>query len=206
MKRLFVARDDIERPARMHQPHRARQRDLVGLDDDRLALDAAQSPVDVVARGKAAAIDRRCRRVGVRVAFGLELDVDAVRRQPLMQLPAARGAARHGLRRERTARRESGRRARVRAQRCARASMPLVMFGQPREAVEIGAVARMRYHQRAVKRRRPATCSRHSSSERVPSRVMTGSAASLFAPRRQHAAGHVAGGLRHRGRRRARKR
>src|SRR5258708_39668086 len=37
------ARDDVERLARMDQPPRTRQRDLVALDDHHLALDAALS-------------------------------------------------------------------------------------------------------------------------------------------------------------------
>ena len=52
---------------------------------------------------------------------------------------------------------------------------PPVAGGQPGKAFEIGAVARMRHHQRAVERACPAIRSRHRSSERRPSRLITGS-------------------------------
>ena len=110
MKRLSLARDDVERPARMDQPHRARQLDLVGLDDDHLALDAAQ--VRAACRARRGRGSRsRCRRVSCGVARRCRIRCCRRPARCARAASAARGAARHGLRRERTARRESGRQA-----------------------------------------------------------------------------------------------
>ena len=56
----------------MDQPHRAGQLDLVGLDQDQLALDAAQIG-QMIARGEAAAIDHEAVEV---VGRGLAVEAD----------------------------------------------------------------------------------------------------------------------------------
>ena len=189
------ARHDIKRPARMHQTDRARQRDLRRFDDDDLALDAAQIGAGIVARGDAAAIDhhaveivRRRRRLEfdrhtggaqrvvqggqnlARIDMALSLEVQAVREAP----------GQHGL--------ELGKFIGV--------DVP-VRAGQPVETLDIGAVARMRDHQRAVERRlrqRLAPQIERAQAE-AGDQIFCGLALAI---RRQHAAGPMAGGLRHR--------
>ena len=135
----------------MQEPHRARQRDLGGLDHDHLALDAAQLG-RAVARGKAAAVDGEA-GVVVCVVSGLEADRDAERRKPLVQLRqhAARLDMAFVGKEQRVA--EAAVERGFEHWRWLAASSRSVAAGQLREAVEVGAVARMRHHQRAVERR-----------------------------------------------------
>src|SRR5271169_1563429 len=67
----------------MEQPHRARQFDLVGLDQDDLALDAAKLRLRI-ARGKAAAIDHDAVDV-VRLRLAVEFDLAAGSRDARVQ-------------------------------------------------------------------------------------------------------------------------
>ena len=74
---------------------------------------------------------------------------------------------------------------------------PPVAGGQPGKAFEIGAVARMRHHQRAVERRlRKMLAPQIERAQAEPADHGLGGFG--LAPGRQHAAGPMAGGLRHR--------
>ncbi len=179
----------------MDQPDRTRQRNLAALDDDHLALDAAQ-PGAGVAGVDAAAIDHRAVEV-VRRALAIEFDRHAGGGETCVQAPAARAAARHGLRPRNRAPRGSARAGRARARRV-RPRHALVAAGQAGEAVEVGAVARVRHHQRAVERGLRDFVA--PELERTQSKPRDQRLAGLaLAVRRQHAAGPMAGGLRHRG-------
>ncbi len=75
---------------------------------------------------------------------------------------------------------------------------PLVFGRHLGEAFEVGALARMRHHQRAVERRiRQFGAPQIERSQAKPADDRFGDLG--FAPRRQHAAGPMAGGIRHRG-------
>src|SRR5256885_10115993 len=68
----------------MDQSHRARQIDLVGFDDDHLALDAAQLRL-AVSSAKAAAIDHDAFGIG-RIDVAVKLYLAACREDARMQL------------------------------------------------------------------------------------------------------------------------
>ena len=191
--RLPRARHDIDRPARMDEADRARQRDLVGLHDDDLALDAAQIGTGV-ARGDAAAVDHHAVEIPLpcpRIVF----DRNAGRPEHIVQ--GGQDLARIDmafLRKEQALRKTPGQGGLERGD-LLRADA-LVSAGQPRVALEVRAIARMRDEQRAVERRlrqrlppqieRPQTEARNHRLGRL-----------ALAQRREHPARPMARGLRH---------
>ena len=113
-------------------------------------------------------------------------------------IPAARAAARHGLHRDRTGPRENGLPATARARVMPRASS-LTMAGGERAKRSKSLRSRgMRHHQRAVERRvRKMLAPEIERADAEPRDH--GLRGFRLAPRRQHAAGPMAGGMRHRG-------
>ena len=188
------ARHDVERPARMDQAHRARQRDLAGLDNDDLALHAAQVGAHV-ARGQPAAVDHGAVEI-LRLRRGVEFNSNTRGAQPLVQFG------------QRTARLDVA--FIVEEQRCMKTAGEIgfqasklgcidmaVPVGKPAEALEVGAVARMRDDEGTVERRlRGFATPQIERAQAEPCHQRFRRLA--LAIRRQHSTGPVAHGLRHR--------
>ena len=179
----------------MDQPHRARQIDLRCLDDDHLALDAAQLRL-LVARGQAAAVDHDAVEI-FRARIAAELDGAAggfdagmqfgehAARLDMALVGIEQAVAETAIQR----RFEVAQRLRVE---------PDMAGGQFRKTFEIGAVARMRHDQRAVEGRFGEMLA--PQIERADAEPADDGLGGLgLAPGRQHAAGPVAGGERHTG-------
>src|ERR1700681_2414596 len=179
----------------MDQPHRTRQFDLVGLDDDHLALDAAKFWLGV-ARGKATAIDHDAVEFG-RAGLAVEFYGAASRgktrvqfRQHAARLDMAFAGIEQAL-----AKTAFQRRFEFGHSLCVE---PPMARCQPGKAFEIAAVAWMRHHQRTVEwRLRKMLAPQIERADAEP--ADHGLRCLGLAPGRQHAAGPGTGRLRHRG-------
>ena len=144
-----------------------------------------------IARGKAAAVDHEAvERAGLHLA--VEADAAAGRDDLLMQLRqhAARLDMAFAGKEQRVAE-AAFERGLDRGER--RRIDPLVTGGESRKALEIIAVARMRHHQRAVERRIGQVLAPEvQRAQAEPGNDGLGGLA--LAPRREHAAGPMAGG------------
>ena len=178
----------------MDQPHRAGQLDLVGLDQDHLALDAAQFGLGV-ARGEPAAIDHDAVEFGGG-GLAVELDGAAGGDDPGVQL------RQHPARLDMALAGEEQRIAETALERGFEFGQslrvePPVARCELGKTLEIGAVAAVRHHQRAVERGiRQFAAPQIERPQAEPGDDGFGGLA--LAPRRQHAAGPVAGGEHHR--------
>src|ERR1700735_1413902 len=150
---VIATRDHIERKAWMDQPHRTRQFNFVSLDQNKFALDAAKLAL-VLACREPAAIDHDASCITLDI-LRLEL---AVERDGATGLPNARMQFGQDLARLDMAfvgvKKSLAKTPLKRRFDLADALrvQPPVTACQPREAFEIGPVARMRHHQRAVER------------------------------------------------------
>ncbi len=177
----------------MDQAHRPRQFYLVGLDQDDLALDAAQVVLPVARKNSAAvdhdAIDIILCRIAVEfehAAGGGEARVQFRQHAARFDMAfvgieqaSAETALERGF--------EFIQRARVE---------PPMPGREPGKTFEVGAVARMRHHQRAVERGlRKMLAPKPERADAEP--ADEGLRGLGLAPGREHAAGPVAGRLRH---------
>ena len=174
----------------MDQPHRAGQSDL-GVSTTIISPLTPRSSRCVIARGDAAAIDHEAVEIAASASLSNSIVPPAAR-----WLHATRQHARGSTwpRRDRTAPRGSGRPARLEvAQRLASRRRLLVHLAKRSKSARSRACATTSEPLNGVS----GNAARHSASERMPSRDDHRLGGFRLAPRRQHAAGPVAGGLRH---------
>ncbi len=177
----------------MDQPHRARQFDLVGLDQDDFALDAAQAGLRV-ARRQSAAIDHDAVDI-VRRRFAVEFDAAAGGGEARMQFRQHASRLDMALIGIEQTIAEAALQRRFEFAQAARIKS-LVAGREPGKTFEIGAVARMRHYQRAVERgvrKILAPEIERADAEPADDRLRRLG----LAPGCEHATGPVAGRLRH---------
>ena len=179
MKQAVAPRHDVERVARVQEPHRPLEVDLARAHTQPLAAHAAQAG-KLAARGEAPAVDDDIGVVRILPAKRCRATTSTPARAASSRRKRIASRGRHvRFARHRRGRRRSGPRGRAPARVQLRRIELVEAFGHAREALELGAVARAGDHQRALRRRCPDRSRATAPSDSSPRSRTTGSAASV---------------------------